>query len=59
MNDDCIITLLVKYKSGDQEPKGPSALNIPEIEVYPGGDNVSSYYLRQLRVVYEYGVCYE
>ena len=50
INDDCIITLLVKYKSGDQEPKGPSALNCSEIEVYPRGDNRSSYYPIWLRV---------
>ena len=39
------------YRSDDQDPKRPSALILPEIEVYPGGENTSSYYSRQLRVV--------
>ena len=39
------------YRSDDQDPKRPSALILPEIEVYPGGENMSSYYPRQLRVL--------
>ena len=48
-----------------EESNSPTPLSNPEIEVYPGGDKLSSYYPRQLRVVdcelrvcvvcYEYG----